>query len=159
MSRSRDVKMGENARTRSFFSPRARVLLYFYCFDGSDAREYVCLFFAKWVGKKKRKKARLWWKTRNKNSSKFVLARGGRKKTKTQPKSKFYSLLLVFFLSESHTTKTSFFSSLSSWFCARAGTFSQIFCRITQTHPKLLIIAPGTCTRALWQNIILTNPR
>ena len=114
MSRSRDVKMGENARTRSFFSPRARVLLYFYCFDGSDAREYVCLFFAKWVGKKKRKKLGFDEKLETKTHQNLCSLGVEEKKRRHSQKVNFYSLLLVFFLSESHTTKTSFFSSLSS---------------------------------------------
>jgi hypothetical protein len=89
MSRSRDVKMGENARTRSFFSPRARVLLYFYCFDGSDAREYVCLFFCQVGWKKEKKKLAAFDEKRvsleTKTQSKFVLG-VEEKKTKTAKK-------------------------------------------------------------------------
>ena len=97
---SRDVKMGENARTRSL-SPRAPVLPYSFCFDSSDAREYVCLFFCQVGWKKEKKKLAAFDEKRvsleTKTQSKFVLARGGRKKNEDSQKVNFYSLLLVFF--------------------------------------------------------------
>jgi len=153
-------KNGWKRTNALFFSPRARVLLYFYCFDGSAAREYACLFFAKWVGKKKRKSSALMKNESLATKLNQNLVRGVEEK-KRRAKSKIFLLFFSFFFFEwvSLATKTSFFSSLSSWFFARAGTSSQIFCRITQTRPKLLVIASGICTRALWQNIILTNPR
>jgi hypothetical protein len=76
--------MGENARTRSFFSPRARVLLYFFCFDGSDAREYVSFFCQ--VGWKKEKKKLGFDEKRDSRSKTHqnLWGRGGRKKNKEQ---------------------------------------------------------------------------
>jgi len=140
MSRSRDVKMGENARTRSFFSPRARVLLYFFCFDGSDAREYVCLFFAKWVGKKKRKSSALDEKTSHsqQNSSKFV-CRGGRKKNE-ELKSNFLFCALLFEVSLKR--KLLFFLLFPLESCARWHFFTNLL----SYHPN----APKTFNHRFW---------
>ena len=96
-------------------------------------RVNTCLFFAKWVGKKEKKK--LGFDEKRVSGAKLTKfffdekknAQSGVEEKKT--KSKKVNSLLV-------STKISFFSSLSSRFFARAGTSSQIFCRITQTHPK-----------------------
>ena len=145
MSRSRDVKMGENARTRSFFSPRARVLLYFYCFDGSAAREYVCLFFAKWVGKKKRKSSRLLMKNESLSKQKLNqnLCSGWKKKKRRQPKSKFLFSSSRFFLEwVSLDENFFFFFSFLLILCARWHFFTNLL----SYHSN----APKTFTHRSW---------
>jgi len=120
---SRDVKTGENAWTRSLFSPRAPVLLYFFCFDSSDAREYVS-FFCQVGWQKRKEKARLWWKTSLGSKTHKIFFRwkkeravgGGRKKNEEQ-KSKFSSRL---------NKNLFFFFSFLSILCARWHFFTNL---------------------------------
>lgn len=106
-------------------------------------RVNTCVFFLPSGLEKRKEKARLWWKTRNKNSSKFVLARGGRKKTKTQPKSKFlFSSSRFFFEWVSHDENFFFFFSFLLILCARWHFFTNLL----SYHPN----TPKTFNHRSW---------